>query len=104
MSNRDKEQSLTLESGLHSMAVFRFDELVFEAQKLRLFQCFTEPEGQDRPVGHPLLDAVAARAWGALELALFVRQQFTGPEYEQGQPERYPTFRLDSTGEVVIVD
>ena len=102
MSINVEAESFTLASGMYAMAVFRYDNFVFEAQKGRLAHAILE-------VGRPQfslqnaelsakLDGIAERAWGAVETVKFLQKQFQGAEFEAGFPERYPTFTLSSEG------
>ncbi|MBM4364152.1 MAG: lipase maturation factor family protein, partial [Deltaproteobacteria bacterium] len=94
---------LTLAGGLFLQALFRNEAFVFEAQKLRLLQAILEPERDDRPPPPPAIQALAERAFGAVEVIPFLREQFRGVAAETGEPERYPRFALPPDGRAVRV-
>ncbi len=99
--NRESE-AFTMARGMYFMALFRFENFVFEAQKGRLAHAILEV-GQpqfslkNKELGDKL-DGIAERAWGAVDIVRLFKHQFEGPEFEAGFPERYPTFTLSPDG------
>lgn len=90
---------LDIGRGMFFTAVFRMETYVFEAQKARLLHGVMESGRkqqfslQDQAMS-ARLDAIAQRTWGAVEWAPFIREQFRGARFEQGHPERWPSFRF----------
>jgi hypothetical protein len=110
---------LTSQTGLYALAVFRFDELTFEAQKLRLIEAIIYPHdpatkrANTEKVRRENLEGltgserffigVSRTISGFFSVLPDVRDGFRGPRFEQGYPERYPTFRELDSGEVVML-
>ena len=108
---------LTSQTGLYALAVFRFDELSFEAQKLRLVESIMFPHDPEakrvntEKVRAENLDALlpAERLFIRMSRAVSgffsvlpdVRDGFKGPRFDQGYPERHLKFRELDSGEVV---
>jgi hypothetical protein len=94
---------LSIAEGCYLMATFQYEALIFQAQKRRLTTRFLFPE---RPGGMTKYDrdaiALLEQLSGAMELMVFLEEQFRGPAFEQGFPEHYPTFVHRSDGEVVV--
>lgn len=102
---------MTIESGMYFLCVFRYETMVFDAQKLRLMRAIVGPYGQDASKGTdreslpPWMQKVlnfVERLFGYFEVAEEMLKHFRGPQYDHGIPERYPTFALSETGEVKI--
>ncbi len=106
-SAADFVPKLSMANGLYCLAIFRFEMFVFEAQKMRLLQNVMEPKRVQFSLSNPELtarfDEIARRLFGVVEPYNFVREQFRGPRFERGHPERYPSFRLDPSGVVVLI-
>jgi hypothetical protein len=103
---------MTLYSGLYFLGVFRFDSVVFEAQKLRLLQCIAGPHGKGKPrepkweemTAYEQLVANLARTFsGYFDVMPFLRQECRGPRFDQGFPENYPWFEPHPDGSVHLV-
>ncbi|MEY4578861.1 MAG: hypothetical protein RL701_3564 [Pseudomonadota bacterium] len=110
---------LTNDNGLFALALFRYDEAVFEAQKLRLIESFTFPHDPVKKrvtaaivrsgdlTALPKVDQffinLAQRVSGFFNVAHTVREHFKGPQYARGYPELYPEFRELPSGEVQLV-
>jgi hypothetical protein len=47
------------------------------------------------------LEALGERAFALAAVTPFLREQFKGPAYERGYPERYPRFKLLPSAAVV---
>jgi hypothetical protein len=97
--------TLTIARGMYCSAVFRYDMMVYEAQKLRLLTNVMEPKRKQFSFKNEAftkrMDQIAINIFGVAEVVPFLREQFKGPRFERGQPERYPSFRLDPSGVVV---
>jgi hypothetical protein len=108
--------SLTPESGLYGLALFRFDALRFESQKLRLIECFTYPHdvvAKERlaarlrtgdfdglPKAERFALTTAFRVSGYFHVLTALREAFVGPRFQPEHPERYPRFVEDAAGEI----
>jgi hypothetical protein len=101
----ERAARVTAASGLLMIALFRFDVMVFEAQKLRLLLAIGEPQGRRMSAAEQRYEAtmlaIGERLFGAVAALPFLKEQFRGPAYEQGHPEAYPRFVISQTGEVV---
>lgn len=110
--------ALTPERGLYGLALFRYDALRFEAQKLRLVECFTHPHDPEQkraladrlrrrdfdslPAGERFALRVAFRVSGYFHVLPAIRESFRGPRFEPDHPERYPRFIEDDGGEIRV--
>jgi hypothetical protein len=100
-------EGLGIASGCYLMGIFQYDGLIFQAQKRRLVTRFVSPARvappNPRAKRHEeqVMDGLN-RLSAAMELAVFLEGQFRGERFERGQPERYPTFELQVTGEVIV--
>jgi len=96
-------QGMDVAGGMYLTAVFRYETFIFEAQKARLLHAVLESGRkqqftlEDEELA-ARLDAIAQRTWGAVDFSPFIREQFRGERFEQGHPERYPTFHFDDDG------
>jgi hypothetical protein len=113
-------KDLTAETGLYPLALFRFDALRFEAQKLRLIESFTHPHDplakaaqaervlqrnfDGLPAGERFALGVAFRVSGYFHVLSALRGSFKGPRFESEHPERYPRFTEDARGEIRVED
>ena len=109
---------LTNHTGLFALSVFRYEEAVFEAQKLRLIEAFQYPHDPEKkaanaeimrtedvsslPPVEQLFIRVAQRVSGFFNVVATMRECFKAPVFNQGYPELYPTFRELPTGEVIV--
>jgi hypothetical protein len=109
---------MTTQSGLYALALFRLDELIFEAQKLRLIAAFIHPHDQeqkrimaekfrtrnldDLPKADRFFVSVAQRVSGFYNVVSDLREAFQGPTYDRGYPELYPQFRELPDGTVIL--
>jgi hypothetical protein len=109
---------LTTQNGLYCLSVFRFEEMCFEAQKLRLITSFVFPH--DPVAKRELADKLRAQNFAQLPAAerAFVRlaqtvsgffcvmndirDGFKGPAFERGYPELYPTFEELDSGDIRV--
>jgi hypothetical protein len=109
---------LTDHTGLFALCLFRYEEVTFESQKLRLIQAFQFPHDQAKkqanvemlktgdfsaltPVERFFI-TVAQRVSGFFNIAVTLQSSFQGPEFHQGYPELYPTFEELPSGEVAV--
>ncbi|MDH5671939.1 MAG: lipase maturation factor family protein [Myxococcales bacterium] len=104
---------LSTQTGLYYLGLFRFESLVFEAQKLRLITAIMPPhdaEEKRRMVEgtaelndfEQLVARLAGAFSGFFDVMPVIRQSFKGPRFDQGYPELYPTFEQLETGEVML--
>jgi hypothetical protein len=106
-------EGLTAPSGLYLLSIFRYESMIFEAQKLRLVTAFSAPHDEEakRRVAHSTanmtpfeqkLARMAESFSGYFSVMPFLRDGFKGPRFDSGYPERYPSFRQLDSGEVVV--
>jgi hypothetical protein len=110
--------AMTTQTGLYALALFRLDELTFEAQKLRLISAFVHPHDPAKKqlmaekfknrdlAGLPKPDQffvrVVQRVSGFYNIVSDLRDEFSGPAFDRGYPELYPTFEELPDGNVVL--
>jgi len=97
--------NMTMQSGNFFHAVFRYELLVYQSQKLRMLEAITEHRGRPPPTeaqkrAKQQLEAIARRSFGAVELAEFLKTQFTTEEDVLDVPENWPRFEFTETTEV----
>jgi hypothetical protein len=100
-----ESESMTMQSANYLQALFRYEAVLYQCQKLRLMQAFTEHEGRAKPSEAKQKSAEKAQAAvkgivGSLDVVDFLRTQMAGPEDVLDTPEAWPRFRMDETGEV----
>jgi hypothetical protein len=100
-----ESERMTMQSANYLQALFRYEALLYQCQKLRLMQAFTEHEGRSEPSeakrkSAEKLQAAVKGIVGSLDLVDFLRTQMSGPEHALDTPEAWPRFRMDATGEV----
>ena len=109
---------LTNETGLFALCVFRFEEITFDAQKLRLLEQYFHPHDQaekrrlheqlknEAEASLSLTEQRIARLGrvvsGLYSLMPHIREAFRGPGFDQGYPELYPEFVELPSGEVTV--
>jgi hypothetical protein len=96
---------MTLASGCYLTALFRYEAVAYQCQKLRLMAAFTDHEGRPPPTetqrrNKDRLDAAIRGIVGSLDVVDFLKTQMTTPEHVLDCPEAWPRFRMDETGEV----
>jgi len=100
---RARAETLSLEHGLFLLTLFRFDAMVFEAQKLRLLNSFTESY---RPASFVEKERQVRERFAQLsmfpEVVDFLQDKFKGEPYDQGYPEHYPAYEVEPSGVVVL--
>ena len=85
----------------YGMCLFRYEAMVFDAQKLRLISAVLGPyDSAPLPTTQQKLVALAYRMFGYFEFADHLKRSFQGAEYDGGYPERYPVFEVKASGEV----
>jgi hypothetical protein len=99
---------MTMCSGNRLLALFRYETLVFQAQKLRLMGACLEHGGRPEPtdkqrLGKERMDAIARRLFGVLDVVDFLRTQFLQEEDVLDVPERWPRFFINERAEVVRI-
>ena len=108
--------SMTNQSGLYLLSVFRFDDMCFEAQKLRLIDCVAFPHDPadkhkiQEQLNEPDLEKVpmptrAVIRFGRIMSGFFwlmtdLRLNFKGPGFHRGFPELYPVFEELESGDI----
>jgi hypothetical protein len=98
---------LTPQSGLYYLALFRFESMVFEAQKVRLLAAVSPPyeeiTGQGpRPESNGSFERFAALLSGFVSVMPAVRDNFKGPRFDHGYPDLYPSFKQLDSGEILV--
>jgi hypothetical protein len=112
----DHIPAMTTQTGLYALALFRYEEMVFEAQKLRLIAAVVHPHDPDEkrriaekvrtkdvanlPKTDRFFIAIAQRVSGFFNVVPEIRDGFLGPEFDKGYPELYPIFEELASGEV----
>jgi hypothetical protein len=96
---------MSMQSGNHFDALFRYEVFLFQAQKLRLLENYLEHEGraQPTPKQRAFLDrvnSIVRRIFGAVEMVEFLKTQFKTEEDVLDVPERWPRFAMTPSGEV----
>lgn len=106
-------KAMTPHSGLYLLSIFRYESMVFEAQKLRLITAFSAPHDEEakRRVAHSAetmtgferkVAQLAEAFSGFFSVMPTIRDAFKGPEFDHGFPEMYPSFQQLDSGEVVL--
>ena len=101
----DYAASMTCFTAHAPQAVFRYEWLVYQSQKLRLLDTVLHIAGRKPLTPRQELtrrknEALAKRVFGALTVAEFLKGQFQTREHAD-IPENYPTFSFDQNGEVI---
>jgi hypothetical protein len=93
--------SMTPQSGLYYLSIFRFEAMVFDAQKLRLVAATLTPSAPVFAAEQSEPQAAGA-LFGISWIMPCLRESFRGPRFDHSYPERYPTFSQLASGEVVV--
>ena len=104
---------LTPQTGLYYQSIFRFENMIFDAQKIRLVTAITPPHdpAQKARIANSTehltdfertLARWAENTSGYFSIMPTIRNHFRGPRFDQGYPELYPTFKQLDDGEVVL--
>ena len=106
--------ALTTQTGMYYFSLFRYEAVVFDAQKARLLAVLSAPydeqqkqvllatKPEDFPPFQRRLDAIAQAISGYYCIAPVFIENFKGPRFDLGYPELYPAFRELPSGEIVI--
>ena len=92
---------MTLPSGAHLLAIFRYEIYAEQAKRLRLFHNWMEHDGR-RPLTQEEQrrkhagDARARRFFSVVQMVEFMRGQFMGEEDITDIPENWPRFALSA--------
>jgi hypothetical protein len=87
-------------------ALFRYETLVYQSQKIRLIDAVTQLGGRRelnprQLVERARFEAIARRTFGALSVVEFLKTQFTAEEDCLDIPECWPHFEFSASDEVV---
>ena len=106
--------AMTPQTGLYYLAVFRFESMVMEAQKLRMLAALMPPYEREtrsgiaeKPAAAGASEPEAAGKIAKLITGFFavmpvLRDNFKGVRFDHGYPEAFPTFRELRNGEIVL--
>jgi hypothetical protein len=107
---------MTNHTGLYPLSVFRFEDMCFEAQKLRLINAIVHPH--DPAAKRAIADKLRSQNLASLGKAerIFmgiaqsisgyfcvmgdIREGFIGPAFDKGFPELYPEFEELESGDI----
>jgi hypothetical protein len=89
-------------------ALFHYEALVYQAQKLRLLDAVTKTLGRHEPAAKQRAArersaAFGKRCFGAITAIEFLKTQFTGDEDVLDIPEQWPRFAFTPQAELVCV-
>jgi hypothetical protein len=98
-------ERMTMQSANYLPVLFRYEAVLYQCQKLRLQQAFTEHEGRTEPTEaqrrtKARVEGAIKGIVGSLDMVEFLRSQLSGPEDVLDVPEAWPRFRMDASGEV----
>ena len=110
--------ALTSQSGLYALSLFRFEEMTFDAQKLRLLEAYFHPHDPAKkranaermkaedlsayPPAEQRSENIGRTLFGLWSVIPHIREAFRGPGFDQGYPELYPVFSELESGAVVV--
>lgn len=108
MLARDELGKMTMQSGAFFQALFQYETVVFQSQKLRLLKAYDERRGRKTPTEAQRqkierLDQKLRRLFSVFDYGDFLRTQFLSEEDVLDVEERLPVFALKPDGEVVRV-
>jgi hypothetical protein len=106
-------EEMTPQSGTYLLSIFRFDAMIFEAQKIRLLTAVGAPHDEEAKQRiafgtegmnkfERAVVSISQLFSGFFSVMPYVRAGFKGPRFDQGYPELYPSFRQLESGEVVV--
>jgi hypothetical protein len=106
---RDHLGGFSLASGQFFHALFRYEALVYQSQKIRLLKAYVEHRGRaefsaEARAGRKGLEAFVRRFFGVIDTIEFLRTQFAGEEDRLDVEERWPEFEILENGEVRRLD
>jgi hypothetical protein len=104
---------MTPQSGTYLMSIFRYEPMIFEAEKLRLLTAVGPPHDEEakRKVafgteGMNRFERTVVKLSmlfsGFFWIMPHVRASFKGPRFDRGFPELWPSFQQLDSGEVVV--
>jgi hypothetical protein len=105
---------MTVQTGMYYFSVFRYENMVFDAQKVRLLATMSAPYDEEQKRAlleadrasmskfHRMGDTISRTFSGFYCIAPTILLNFKGPRFDQGYSELYPTFRQKPTGEIEI--
>ncbi|HEX2676846.1 MAG TPA: hypothetical protein VHM19_09405, partial [Polyangiales bacterium] len=114
ISVNDEVPLMTAQTGMYYFSLFRYELMVFDAQKVRLITQLSAPYDEDQKrvllaqdresmsKFHRFSDRISRLFSGFYCVAPQVIESFKGPRFDLGYPEMYPTFRQLETGEIAI--
>jgi hypothetical protein len=108
----DALSEMTDATGLYLLAIFRYETMIFESQKLRLIDAISAPHDleekrrmrdiENMTPGQQKVVRLVQSLSGFACVFPFLRDAFQGSRFDSGYPELYPTFRQLDSGEVVL--
>jgi hypothetical protein len=103
---RDHLGGFSLASGHYFHALFRYEALVYQSQKVRLFKAYVEHHGRaefspEARTGRKGIEAFVRRFFGVIDTLEFLLAQFAGEEDRLDVEERWPEFEILENGEVM---
>jgi hypothetical protein len=107
-SARAHAERATMFTGHGFQALFRYEALIYQSQKLRLIDVMTKVGGRPEPnarqqAARARIGQLARRCLGVVSVVDFLKTQFTEDEHVLDVPERYPRFEFTADAEVVRV-
>jgi len=104
---------MTTESGLFFLSLFRYEMMIFDAQKLRLITAISPPhdEAAKHAAAYSLdqlnpsqrkLAELAQSISGYVCVMPYIRDGFKGPRFDRGYPELYPSFQQLDSGAIAL--
>jgi hypothetical protein len=104
----EQAERMTMFTGNTFHALFRYEALVYQSQKVRLLLALTKQIGRREPSEKQRqsrrgFEELAERSFGAIDLVEFLKTQFTSVEDVLDIPECWPRFKLTREAEVVRV-
>jgi hypothetical protein len=105
---------MTPQTGMYFFSLFRYEIMVFDAQKMRLLATMSAPYDEEQKRAlleadresmssfHRFSDRISRVFSGFYCIAPTIIVNFKGPRFDLGYAELYPTFRQLPTGEIAI--
>lgn len=105
---------MTPQTGMYYYSLFRYEAMVFDAQKVRLLTQMSAPYDEEQKRSlleadraamskfHRFGDTISRTFSGFYCIAPTIIKSFLGPRFDLGYPEHYPTFRQLPTGEIEV--
>ena len=113
LSVKEPLSVMTTETGLYLMSIFRFEQMTFEAQKLRLITAIAPPHDEEAKrrfatstegftKTEKTFNEIGQVMSGFFCVMPTIRENFKGPGFDHGFPELYPSFEQLDSGAVVV--